>query len=259
MKKLPKIDILSIMFMKRIAITLAVLFSCFSLYAEIPAWLAVFRDAVYNQDVSIAAAEHMFQEADQRARESLNGFPLFTMLSRCEYLLGKVYQDHGRNSEAIAHYEKGISFAENSLKVQINAEAYEMVASHIGQLCMIKSRPWVIANGLKVEENAKKARQLDPRNAGALYLLASRWAFGPGPFGDPKRGIAELETILNGDAVLQKDDFFNVYSALAYACMRLSRNQEALSWALKSLALYPKNKFALDLQSQIEQKLRAVK
>jgi hypothetical protein len=113
-----------------------------------------------------------------------------------------------------------------------------------------------MANGLKVEENAKKARQLDSRNAGALYLLASRWAFGPGIFGDPRRGITELEAILNGSADLQRDNYFNVYSALGYANMRLNRNQEALSWVQKSLVQYPTNKFALDLQSQIQQKIK---
>ena len=260
MKNMP---VIKFSFMKRTYAALAILFVSFSLYGQVPPWLETFRDAVYGQEISVNAAEHLFQEADRQARENLNGSALYAMLSRCEYLLGKVYQDNNRNNEAITHYEKGISWAEQSLaeggSASVRAEAHEMIASHVGQLCMIRSRSWVMANGLKVEDNAKKARQLDGRNAGALYLLASRWAFGPGPFGDPKRGIIELEAILNGQAVLEKDTYFNVYSALSYACLRLNRNQEALSWAQKSLTLYPTNKFAIDLQSQIQQKLRTAK
>ncbi|MCL1812729.1 MAG: tetratricopeptide repeat protein [Treponema sp.] len=251
--------------MKRIITTLAVLITGLSLYGQIPSWLVTYRDAVYGQNLSITEAERLFQEADRRAKENLTGSALYVMLSRCEYLLGRVYQDHGRNNEATAHYEKGISLAEQALAegagaaAVVRAEAHEMIASNVGQLCMIKSRAWVMANGLKVEDNAKKARQLNSRNAGALYLLASRWAFGPGVFGDPKRGITELEAILNGQADLQKDTYFNVYSALGYACLRLNRYEEALAWVQKSLALYPTNKFALDLQSQIQEKLRTAK
>ena len=246
--------------------TLMFLFFGFCVYAEVPPWLVVFRDAVYNQNISIAAAESMFQDAERQAIGSLSGPALYTMLSRCEYLLGKVNQDHDRINEAAARYEKGISLAERSLAegnntqaASLRAEAYEMIASNIGQLCMIKSRPWVMANGLKVEENAKKALQHDSRNAGALYLIASRWAFGPGPLGNPRRGITELEAILNGQANLQKDNFFNVYSALAHACLRINRDQDALSWVQKSLDLYPTNKFALDMQTQIQQKLRTAR
>jgi tetratricopeptide (TPR) repeat protein len=251
-------------YMKRGFATLAVLLTGFSLYGQTPPWLVDFRDAVYGQNISIAEAERLFLEADKQAQGNLSGPELFTMSSRCEYLLGRVYQDHDRKDEAVSHFEKGISWAEKALaegaatKAQA-ALAYEMIAANYGHLCMIKSTVWVMANGLKVEENAKKALQLDSRNAGALYLLASRWAFGPSPFGNPKRGITELEAILNGPADLQKDNLFNVYSALGHACMRLNRNQEALSWTQKSLDLYPTNKFALDLQLQIQQKLRAAR
>jgi hypothetical protein len=112
-----------------------------------------------------------------------------------------------------------------------------------------------MANGLKVEENAKKTRQLNSRNAGALYLLACRWAFGPGLLGNPKRGITELEAILNSPVDFGKDIYFNIYSAQGYAKIRLNQNQEALTLVQKSLTYYPTNKFALDLQSQIQQKI----
>jgi len=230
-----------------------------SLYGQVPSWYTAFRDAVFGQNISVKDAEQLFQEADRQARESLNSSALSAMLSRCEYLLGRVYLDHNRKDESVIHFEKGVNWAEKSLAESPNAEAYEMLAANIGQLCMIKSKAWVMANGLKVEENAKKALKLDSKNAGALYLIASRWAFGPGILGDPKRGITELKAILNGSATLQKDISFNVYSGLSYAYERLDQYQEALSWVQKALDIYPTNKFALGLQSQIQQELQTAK
>jgi len=251
--------------MKRIMTTAVVLISSFSLYALSPPWLEGFRDAVFSQNVTVDEAERLFLEADRQARENLNGSALYAALSRCEYFLGRVYQDHSRKDEAGIHFEKGLKLAEESLArgdgadLSVRAESHEMIASHIGHLCMIKPTAWVMANGLKVEENAKKALRLDGRNARALYMLSSRWVFGPGILGDPKRGIAEMQAILNGQVDMEKDSYYNVYVALGYAHMRLDRYQEALSWVQKSLALYPTNKFALDLQAQIERKIRAAK
>jgi len=250
--------------MKKVITTIIALISSFSLYALSPPWLEDFYDAVFGQNVTIAEAERLFQEANRRAIENMNGSAQYAVLSRCEYLLGRVYQDHDKKDEAASHFEKGVKLAEQSLAqkdnapASVKAEAYEMIASNIGHLCMVKSKAWVMANGLKVEENAKKALQFDKRNAGAMFMLASQWAFGPGVFGDPKRGITELEAMLT-QADLQKNDYFNIYSAMGYAKFRLNQNQEALSLVQKSLTLYPTNKFALELESQIQQKIRTGK
>jgi tetratricopeptide (TPR) repeat protein len=223
----------------------------FVLYGEtVPQWFVPLRDAVYGQAIHAEQIEPLYREAVKKAEADLAGEDLQVLLSRCEYMLGKAYQMDGRNDEAIACYEKGIALAEESIAMRPTAAAYEMLSAHYGQACMVKSQGWVMANGLKVEQNAKKALALEPRNAACLYMVASRWAFGPGVFGNPKRGITELEAILEGGADLQKDDLFNVYSALGYAYIRLNKNQDALPWIEKSLALYPTNKFSLDLLDQ---------
>jgi tetratricopeptide (TPR) repeat protein len=220
----------------------------FALYGEaVPQWFVPLREAVYNQAVPAGQIEPLYREAVKKAEADLSGADLQALLSRCEYMLGKAYQLEERNDEAIACFEKGIALAEQSIAIKPTAAAYELIAAHYGQACLIKSQGWVMANGLKVEQNAKKALALDPRNAASLYMVASRWVFGPGVFGNPKKGITELEAILEGGANLQKDDLFNVYSAMGYAYIRLKKNQDARPWIQKSLTLYPTNKFALDL------------
>jgi tetratricopeptide (TPR) repeat protein len=168
-------------------------------------------------------------------------------------MMGRAYQDNKLAGEAVACFEKGIERAEEALAIQADSGAYEMLAANIGQVCMLKPVPWVMANGLRVEQNAKKALALNPRSAAANYLIASRWVFGPGLLGNPKKGIAEMEAILNNSEDLQKDEFFNVYSAIGYGYIQLKKHQDALPWVQKSLAIYPSNKFAGDLLSQIQQ------
>jgi len=251
--------------MKLIITTAVVLFGNFSLYALSPPWLEPLRDAVFGQNITVAEAELLFKETGRQARENLSGSALYAALSRCEYLLGRVYQDNGLKAEAVSTFEKSLKLAEESLAqndnaaATVRAEAYEMIASNIGHLCMLRSTGWVMANGLRVEENAKKALRLDSRNARARYMIASRWVFGPGVLGDPKRGIAEMEAILNGPVDMERDSYYNVYAALGFANMSLNRNQEALVWVRKSLDLYPTNKYSLDLQAKIEQKIRSAK
>jgi tetratricopeptide (TPR) repeat protein len=218
---------------------------------EAPAWFSPLRDAVFAQTLGAEAVAPIYRETVKMAEAGLSGRELDAMLSRCELMMGKSFQLDERNDEALACYEKGITLAERSIAAGPTPEGYEVLSANIGQACMLKPRSWVMVNGLKVEQNAKKALALNPRNAACQYMVASRWVFGPGVFGNPQRGITEMEAILNGAADLGKDDFFNVYSAIGYAYIRLKKNQEALPWIRKSLNLYPTNKFARDLLAQI--------
>jgi tetratricopeptide (TPR) repeat protein len=218
---------------------------------ELPGWFLPLREAIFDQVLNAEGVMEIYTETLRSAEAALAGHELDAMLSRCEYMLGRAYQEDGRDAEAIARYEKGIALAERSLAVTATAEGYEMLSANYGQACMLKSTGWVMSNGLKVEQNAKKALKIDPRNAACQYFIASRWVFGPGIFGNPKRGVTEMEAILDGSADLQKDDLFNVYSALGYGYIRLKKEQDALPWISKSLDIYPTNKFALGLLDKI--------
>jgi tetratricopeptide (TPR) repeat protein len=232
-------------------VSLLCICSVFAGAGEEPVWFIPLRDAVFAQTLKAESVAPIYRETKSLAEATLSGGERDAMLSHCELMMGKSFQLDERNDEAIACYERGIALAERSIAAGPSPEAYEMLSANIGQACMLKPRTWVIANGLKVEQNARKALSLNPRNAACLYMVASRWVFGPGIFGNPQRGIAEMEAILNGSADLEKDDFFNVYSAIAYAYIRLEKNQDALPWIRKSLELYPTNKFAGDLLAQI--------
>jgi tetratricopeptide (TPR) repeat protein len=212
-----------------------------------PDYFLPLRDAIYAQELSADEIIPLYRNALRKARESLAGPELYIMLSRCEYMMGRAYQEDQRKEDAIRCYENGVVWAEKANAEMPSAGAYEMLASNIGQQCMLRSVPWVMVNGLKVEENAKKGLKLDSQHAACMYMIASRWAFGPSPFGNPQRGITELSAMLNGSADLGKDDYFNIYSGIGYAYLRLKKKAEAAAWITKALEIYPTNKFALGL------------
>ena len=214
---------------------------------EPPDWFTPLRDAVYAQELSADEIDPLYQNAVKRAGENLTGGELYTMLSRCEYMMGRAYQEDKRKDDAIRCYERGVEWAEKANAEITSADAYEMLASNIGQQCMLRPITWVMVNGLKVEENAKKGLKLDDRHAACMYMIASRWAFGPGPFGNPQRGVNELSAMLNGNTDLGQDDYFNVYSGVSYAYLRMKKKTEAAVWAARALEIYPTNKFALGL------------
>jgi tetratricopeptide (TPR) repeat protein len=105
-----------------------------------------------------------------------------------------------------------------------------------------------MAHGLDVERYARKALNLDPGNAAAHLLIASRWVYAPAPFHNHRKGIQMIEDILNAwDARLDKDDRFNVNIAIGYAYLEQKKFQEAAVWLNRALSVYPSNRYLREL------------
>jgi tetratricopeptide (TPR) repeat protein len=208
-----------------------------------------FRDAVYEQNLSADELVDLYRNTKTAAEKTLSGAAQFVTLSRCEYMMGRAYQYEERKDEAAARYADGITWAEKALDAGAGAEAWQMLAENISQSCAVRSVSYAMANGLKVERYAKNALELEPRNAAALYMVAARWVYGPAPFNNYKKGIQMMEDIItSGD--MQRDDEFNVYSAIGYAYFQQKKFTEARPWFLKSLEVYPTNKYVRGLMEK---------
>ena len=121
-----------------------------------------------------------------------------------------------------------------------------MRAENLSQSCAVGSVGYAMTHGLNVEKFAKNALALNSRNAAAQYLIAARWVFAPAPLHNHKRGIEMMTDILeNGD--MDKDDRFNVNSGIGYAYIQQKKYADARPWLLKSLEIYPSNKFVASL------------
>jgi tetratricopeptide (TPR) repeat protein len=235
--------------MKLFCLLITFFISGMLVYGEIlPDWFIRLRDAVYEQNLKADEIAPLYRETEKRAEEALSGKALYLMLSRCEYMMGRAYQYEERKNEAAGRYEAGIEWAEKSLEAGFSAEAWRMLAENISQACAVKSVSYAMANGLKVEKYAKNALDLDPRNSAALYMIAARYVFAPSPFNNYRRGIRMMEDIIDQHgAIMEKDDRFNVYSAIGYAYMQQKNYREAKPWLEKSLIIYPTNKFVRNM------------
>jgi tetratricopeptide (TPR) repeat protein len=209
----------------------------------LPQWLIPLRDAVYEQSLGVNGAYPLFEMALAEA-EKLSGADKFNMRSRCEYLIARVYQYNKNKDKALEFYQKGYDDAKRALDEQKTAAGWTNLGINLSQLCTLKSTVWVMAHGLDVEKNAKNALALDPRNAKARFLVAARWVYAPKPFYDLDKGVTMMKDMLEGAYDLERDDLFNVYSAIAYAYIQAKNKNAAREWLDKSLTVFPTNKYA---------------
>jgi tetratricopeptide (TPR) repeat protein len=236
-------------FKKRFVCTLVLCclpFCSVALFAEsLPEQVLALRDTVYDQNLKADEIVPLYRRA-KASLEPLAGPLKFTLLSRCEYFMGRAFQYEERKNEAADRYEEGIAWAEKALDSGGGAEAWQMLAENISQSCAVRSTAYAMANGLKVEKYAKKALELNPRNAAAQYMIAARWVYAPAPFNNFRRGIQMMEAII-ASADMHRDDEFNIYSAIGYAYVQQKKFIEARPWLLKSLEVYGDNKYVRTL------------
>jgi tetratricopeptide (TPR) repeat protein len=226
------------------------LVSSVCLWAEsLPEWLFPLREAAYEHILKAEDVKPLYQAAKTAAKMHYTGAALDTALSRCEYLMGRVYQYEKRDNDASVHYAEGIRLAEKAIAVSPSAAAWVMLSENTSQNCAVRSWAYAMSNGLNVEKFAKNALALDKRNAAAQYIIAARWVYAPTPLHNYKKGIQMMEAIITeGD--MEKDDHFNVYSAIGYAYVQQKKYADARPWLLKALEVYPSNQHAAGLLVQ---------
>jgi len=211
-----------------------------------PQWYLPLRDAIYEQELTADEIFLLYKNTSEMAKSSFSGSPLYIMLSRCEYLMGRAYQYEDKKDKAAVHYAEGIKLAEKALEIKASSEAYQMLAENISQSCAVNSTSYAMSNGLNVEKYSKKALEIDKKNAAARIMLASRWIYPPWPLYDYKKGI-DMMTVIPQECDYEKDDLFNVNIGIAYAYIQQKKYSLAKPWLLKCLELYPTNKFARTL------------
>ena len=217
------------------------------LFAEtLPEWIVPLREAVYMQELGSNDIKPLYSFAVSASQNHLTGVSLDIALSRCEYLMGRALHYEKLNSEALVHYKEGMRLAEKAIEKEPGDESWLLLAESLSQSCAIGPWTYTMANGLNVEKFAKNALTINARNAAALYIVAARWVFAPAPFNNLKKGIEMMKEIpANSDPA--KDDLFNIYSAVGYGYLQQKKYDEARPWLIKSLEIYPTNKFVAEL------------
>lgn len=217
-----------------------------------PVSLAVFRDAMYADPLNDESLRVLYEQTKMDILASLSDYDMYVAQSRLDYYMGRSYSYAQNKTEAASFYDRSLESAEKALAIRQGPEALLMQGESLSQNCAVKPTSYALAHGMKIGKIAKQALDADPKNGAALYLLSAQHIYAPSPFNNYRRGIKEMQQILDTSGVrLENDDLFNITSALAYVYIRQEKYDEALPWIQKALEVYPTNFFALSLQEQI--------
>lgn len=181
-------------------------------------------------------------------------------LARAEYYAARSWKEADKKAKAIPHYEEAIVQARAALAAGETAARIIALMKPLSELCLLKDMAFLIANGPKIGQYARRALALEPGYPAALIAIAASKAYPPAIFGgNPKEALAEMEALLasraNGAAggngagfagkpALAKDELFDLRMCAGTACEKLGRKTEAAAWFRQALELYPGNAYA---------------
>ncbi len=172
-------------------------------------------------------------------------------LARAEYYAARSWKEAEDKAKAIPHYEEAIVQARAALAVGETAARLIALMKPLSELCLLKDMAFLVVNGPKIGQYAKRALVLEPGYPAAVIAIAASKAYPPAIFGgNPKEALAEMEALsANGAGLangtgLAKDELFDLRMCAGTACEKLGRKAEAAAWFRKALELYPGNTYA---------------
>lgn len=208
----------------------------------------VLRDSMYNGEYTADGLLPLYDEAVAAAKVHFSDDALLVALSRCEYIMGRAYSYEENKDAAGDRYDAGDAYAEQALDIRESATAHLMRGENISQNCSVKPVSYALTHGTKVGGLAKKVLKLDENYGAAMYLQSAQNIYAPSPFHNHKKGIKQMQEILNDSSVrLGKDDIFNLTSAIGYGFMQRKEVDSAREWFQKALEVYPGNKYVQSL------------
>ena len=213
------------------------------------------RDAMYNSETTAIGLLPLQEKAKQSAQKLFTSDSLYVALSRCEYIMGRAYSYEDNKEMAEQYYDKGEELANKALEIKESVPSLLMYAENISQNCSVKGVGYAVSMGTKVTGLAKDVLKLDDKNGAAHYMINAQHIYAPSPFHNYKKGIKEMKALLSDQSIkFQKDDLFNITSAIGYGYMEKKEYSDALEWFNKSLTYYPNNKFVNNLVNEIKNK-----
>jgi tetratricopeptide (TPR) repeat protein len=177
--------------------------------------------------------------------------------ARIDYLAARAWNESGDKKRAIPHFEAAIAAANSALQPGLkpgeSSAALQALMKPLSELCLLKDMGFLVTNGPKISQYAKKILALEPGHVGALVTIASSKAYPPPVFGgNPKEAIAEMAGLLASHrGGFEKDELFDSRMCLATAEAKLGRADEARLWYDAALKLYPHNKYALEQRGKL--------
>ncbi|MDR0910325.1 MAG: hypothetical protein LBM77_11240 [Spirochaetaceae bacterium] len=217
----------------------------------LPSYLADLRDAAYGQGAEAAELLSNYNAAVTGISKDYDDVAELNYLAQCEYLTGIGYNIMGDEDNATVHFQKGYDIAQKSLDIKETAEGWATQSDNLGGLCGTKGASYQLLHGYDVIKFSNNALELDPRNAGAQYMIAASWIYAPAIHRNFNTGIDYLNTMLT-KSDMDKHDYFDACTAMAYCYLQKKDIDNAKQWLAKAQALYPQNAVVKELEKEIK-------
>lgn len=187
----------------------------------------------YARYISLARADYYY---------GLSVMETFDLTSLDSIDLGDTSSNVSVNDVAGRYFDKAIEECNEALKIRRGSDAYSTMAQAISMNCTAKNVAYVLANGLKVRANAKKAVELDYSNGLGQFMIIAQDAYAPWPFCKLRSSRKALIRILNDKYIrIERFDAQMIYAAIGYTFYKQKKWDKAIEWYKKILELYPMN------------------
>ncbi|MCQ2981641.1 MAG: hypothetical protein MJ178_02710 [Treponemataceae bacterium] len=176
--------------------------------------------------------------------------------AKCLWMYGGTYYAEGDTAQAENYYDQAMAVIEEASHYTQKAELYVVWAETISQAIMVKSKGFVLTEGLNQQKYAKIAWNMQNDYAPAIWIYNCQYVYMPAPFNNYKRALKEMTRIIEDPSIMKDDwDVYNAGSAIGYVYYAQKKWDKVIEWADFCLSYYPGNKFWITTRQEAVEKL----
>jgi len=235
-----------------IFITAGGAFAVPSLEESFPQSYVALRDAVYSTVKSESEIASLYTAAVQDANATYTGSDLYTLLALCDYMKGMDCYYKKQNKKAGALFDSGIEYIAKARAIKDTAIAISAYTKLLLQNASVKSMAYQLKWVPKITGLCDQAISLNRQYTPAWQMKYAILCFIPAPYGNYKEGSAKMLSLNDEKWKKEKDDYFSIASAAAYAYSKSNQKAKAIEWYKKALEYYPTNSDALKSLSDLQ-------
>lgn len=228
------------------------LFALKPLEKEFPEPYKILRDKVYETNGTEQEIAALCSKVQDFARKNYSGDEQLILLALSDYMKGLDYYYRRENKKAADCFESGMKLIDQARKIKDSAIAITVYTKLLLQMASVKTLAYMIKYVPKIPDMCDQAIALNPAYTAAYQMKYAISCFAPPPYGNYKEGAKNMLTLYDDRFEKEKDDYFSIACAAAYALSKSNQKQEAIKWYKYALTIYPHNFEAADYLKALE-------
>lgn len=219
---------------------------------KLPEKYVLLRDTVYGTTNTESEVASFYDNAVTEANSNYKNEDLHTLLALCLYMKGMDYYYKGEEKKAGDCFDSGIDEINKSFEIKRTAIGITAYTKILLQNSSVKSMTYGLKWVPKITSLCDEAISLNSTYTPSYQMKYAILCIIPSPYGNYKKG-SELMLSLNDEKwKKEKDDYFSIATAAAYAFSKTNQKDKAILWYKKGLEYYPNNSDCLKQLQELE-------